>query len=123
MKLILLVGAGSFLGGIFRYLLSSNVEGRTTQFPFGTFLVNLIGCFCIGCLLGIIERWQWGTEWRLFLITGLLGGFTTFSAFSAETLLLIKTGNVSTAIFYVLGSIILGVGLAFLGSWIFRFTN
>ncbi len=122
MKLILLVGVGSFAGGIFRHLLSSLVEGRTNQVPLGTFLVNLVGCFCIGCLLGIIERWQWSSEWRLFLITGLLGGFTTFSAFSAETLHLLKTGNISTAIIYVLGSILLGLGLAFLGSWIFRFS-
>lgn len=123
MKLILLVGSGSFLGGILRYLLSSFVEGRTNQFPLGTFLVNLIGCFCIGCLFGMIERWQWGAEWRLFLVTGLLGGFTTFSAFSAETLQLIRAGNSITAIIYVLGSVIIGLGLAFLGGWLFRYAN
>jgi fluoride exporter len=122
MKLAIWVGIGSFIGGISRYLLSTLIEERTThRFPFGTFTVNLIGCFLIGCLFGLSEKWALELQWRLFLVTGILGGFTTFSAFSVETQYLIKSGHPGMAILYVCGSIILGIGLTFLGAWLFRF--
>jgi CrcB protein len=121
MKLALLVGMGSFVGGILRYLLSGLVQSRfSTQFPAGTFTVNLLGCLVIGCLFGLAEKWELGTEWRLLLFTGLLGGFTTFSAFSVETHYLLKTGHSAIALSYILGSVILGIGLTFLGALMFR---
>ena len=116
-----MVGIGSFLGGISRYLLTLFVQFKSaTGFPFGTFAVNLIGCFLIGCLFGLSERWQLTYEWRLFLVTGFLGGFTTFSAFSAETHYLVKSGHGATALAYVLLSVLCGVALTFLGGWLFR---
>ena len=122
MKLALIVGIGSFLGGISRYLLSMFVQERIPgNFPYGTFAVNLIGCFAIGCLFGLSEKWQLSLELRLLFVTGLLGGFTTFSAFSAETHYLFKTGHIETGLLYVISSIGLGVGLTFLGAWIFRY--
>ena len=122
MKLALIVGLGSFIGGIARYLLSTLVQQKITGgFPFGTAAVNLIGCFIIGCLFGLSEKWALDVEWRLLLITGLLGGFTTFSAFSAETHYLFKTGHVGTGLIYVLSSVVLGIGLTFLGAWLFKF--
>jgi len=123
MKSVVLVGVGSFVGGICRYLLSTLIQSKTAaSFPYGTFAVNLIGCFIIGCLLGLSEKWQLNVEWRLLLITGLIGGFTTFSAFSVETHYLIKTGHISTAAIYIAGSVIFGIGLTFLGAWLFKYT-
>src|SRR5687767_9212028 len=119
MKLALIVGVGSFFGGIFRYLLSIFIEQKaTTQFPLGTLTVNLIGCFAIGCLFGLAEKWHFGLEWRLLLFTGLLGGFTTYSAFAVETHYLFKSGHLGTGIIYILSSIVLGIGLTFLGVWL-----
>lgn len=122
MKLAFIVGVGSFLGGIARYLLSTFAQGKnSTQFPYGTFIVNLIGCFIIGCLFGLLEKWQAGLEWRLFLVTGIIGGFTTFSAFSLETHHLLKSGNIGIAIAYVTASVIFGVALTFFGALLFKF--
>lgn len=122
MKLALIVGIGSFFGGISRYLLSNFVQEKTaTNFPYGTFAVNLVGCFMIGCLFGLSEKWQLSLEWRLLFVTGVLGGFTTFSAFSVETHYLFKTGHIATALIYIVASVVLGIGLTFLGAWLFKF--
>jgi fluoride exporter len=122
MRLIFIVGAGSFVGGISRYLLSTFMEEKiSTHFPYGTLIVNLIGCFVIGCLFGLSERWALSYEWRLLLFTGLLGGFTTFSAFSVESSHLIRTGHLLSALIYIGISLVCGLGLTFLGSWLFRF--
>ena len=109
MKLILLIGAGSFLGGISRYLLSSVIPSKTEVFPTGTLAVNIIGCFCIGIVFGLFDRGQISHEWRIFLATGFLGGFTTFSAFSNEALLLFRDGQAGVALLYVAASVVLGL--------------
>lgn len=117
MKLAVIVGIGSFLGGMSRYLLSSFIQERTVAtFPYGTLAVNLIGCFLIGCLFGASERWGLSSEWRLFMVTGILGGFTTFSAFSFETFYLIKAGQTGIGVLYVAISVIAGIGFTFLGA-------
>ena len=119
--MILLVGMGSFIGGICRYLLSMLVQSKfSSSFPYGTLLVNLTGCLLIGILFGFFDRNQVSHEWRLLFITGVLGGFTTFSAFSVETYNLIKSGNYGSAILYVALSVILGISLTFLGAWIIK---
>ena len=110
MKLILLVGAGSFLGGIFRFLLSELIQTKTlSSFPYGTLTVNLIGCFAIGIVFGFVERGQLSMEWRVLVATGILGGFTTFSAFSMETFSMIRSGNIFNAALYILLSIGIGI--------------
>ena len=110
MKLILAIGAGSFIGGIFRYLLSILVQTKTTtNFPLGTLIVNIIGCFFIGIVFGISGKGQMPHEWKLFLATGVIGGFTTFSAFSIETFTLFREGNTGYALLYILASIIIGL--------------
>lgn len=121
MRLILLVGAGSFAGGICRYLLSTFIQSKAHEsFPYGTLIVNLIGCLVIGSLLGFSERWPLSTEARLLLITGILGGFTTFSAFSGETYMLFRSGQITSAVLYVLISVIGGLALTAIGAWIFK---
>ena len=96
MTALLLVGAGGFLGSIARYGLSRAVHRGLGEaaFPYGTFAVNMIGCLLIGLLLGLIEQRGGGTNLRLFAALGLLGGFTTFSAFGYDTLVLFRDGRV-----------------------------
>ncbi len=113
MKLILLIGAGSFLGGISRYLLSLAVQTKTAVFPTGTLAVNIIGCLCIGIVFGLFDRGQISHEWRMFLATGFLGGFTTFSAFSNETFILFRDGQVGCALLYVGLSVVLGLSATY----------
>ena len=121
MRLLLLVGTGSFIGGVCRYLLSTLVQAKTPSgFPYGTLVVNLVGCLLIGILFGIFEKSEVGTDTRLFFVTGVLGGFTTFSAFSGETFNLIKSGHFSLALTYVLISVLVGITLTFAGAWIIK---
>jgi len=124
MKIILAIGAGSFIGGISRYLLSVFIQNKVNSgFPFGTFTVNITGCFLIGLLYGISERGSVNTNLRLFLATGILGGFTTFSAFSMETVNMIKAGHLSTAFTYTLLSVLLGFGATLAGFYLIKFLN
>ena len=110
MKLILAIGAGSFIGGVFRYLLSLLIQSKTTSpFPLHTLTVNIIGCFFIGIFMGFFDKGQISNEWRLFLATGFLGGFTTFSAFSNETFVLFRDGHSGYALLYIFASVLLGL--------------
>ncbi len=106
---ILIVGAGSFLGGVSRWLLSLAIQPRAAVFPAGTLAVNIVGCFCIGLVFGLFDRGQLSHEWRMFLATGFLGGFTTFSAFSNETFMLLRDGQIAYAFLYVGASVVLGL--------------
>ena len=117
LKQILIVGLGGFLGSIARYKLGGFVLHRSPawNFPVSTCLVNLLGCFAIGILAGLIERHDlFSPSTRLFLLTGILGGFTTFSAFAYEGVFLVRRGFIDTALFYML----LSVGGGFLAVWI-----
>jgi fluoride exporter len=115
---ILLVGAGGFIGSIARYLLSGWVLHHTLggKFPWSTFVVNVLGCLLIGVLSGMIERLEWFTpQMRLLLLTGLLGGFTTFSAFGLETVFLLRRGEVLIAVAYALSSVAVCVTAVWVG--------
>ena len=111
MKSLLLVGSGGALGSVCRYLMTIYVSRYVTiVFPMGTFLVNLTGCFIIGLLWGISARYAWlNADWRFFLITGICGGYTTFSSFSYESIQLVRQGEYAYFFAYVLGSVILGL--------------
>src|SRR5687767_13197062 len=100
MKPILLVALGGALGSVARYKLGGWVLHHTVdwKFPAGTFAVNLLGCAVAGVLAGLVERHNlFSPQTRLFLFTGLLGGFTTFSAFGLETMLLLRRGHLLVA--------------------------
>ena len=121
MKFILAVGIGSLIGGIFRYLLGQYIQDKfLSSFPYGTFTVNILGCLLIGILFGFVEKGSLGALWQLFLITGILGGFTTFSSFSNETVFLLRNGRVMGALFNVLGTVVLGVLATFGGIYLSR---
>ena len=122
MKILLAVGAGSFIGGIFRFLLSQFIQTKVLHaFPFGTLGVNIAGCFLIGLVYGLSERGNVTPEWRLFLATGILGGFTTFSAFSYETVSLLRDGQILFALAYISSSVVVGVIATFIGISVIRF--
>jgi CrcB protein len=95
MEKLVFIGLGGFLGSIARYGLASLVQTKTESlFPYGTMLVNIIGCFLIGLLMTLFqERIVVSQNIRLFVIIGILGGFTTFSSFSYDTFALMKSGN------------------------------
>jgi fluoride exporter len=111
MKEVLLLGAGGFIGTIMRYSIQQLVHRHLlVVFPLGTFIINITGCLLIGILYGIANRHTWLTpEWRLFLITGLCGGYTTFSAFSYEGLELLRQGNYGYFSMYAILSVVLGI--------------
>ena len=118
MTRVLLVGAGGFVGSILRYVLSGLVQGaaRDSLFPWGTLAVNVLGCFTIGVLTELAEsRGAFGVETRLLLITGFLGGFTTFSAFGYETLYLLRDAERLLAAANVLASVVIGIAAVQLG--------
>jgi CrcB protein len=115
---LLLVGVGGGIGAMARYLVGGWVLHETIQerMPYGTLAVNLIGCLAIGLLAGAAERFEVLTpEARLFLITGVLGGFTTFSAFGYDTMFLLRRGEALVAAGYVGASVGLGLFAVWLG--------
>ena len=108
---ILIIGLGGFVGTVARYgvsVLAYKYAGAT--FPFGTLTVNIVGCFLIGLVYGVIqEKDVLSTTSRLFLTVGVFGGFTTFSSFGNETLLLLRAGHLLLGIGYMLISVLVGV--------------
>jgi CrcB protein len=90
------------------------VQPRTAGFPVGTLAVNIIGCFLIGIVFGLFDRGQISHEWRIILATGFLGGFTTFSAFSNESFMLLRDGHAPLAFAYIAASVILGLSATYL---------
>jgi protein CrcB len=106
----LAVGLGGAIGAICRYLLGQMVPKLASEFPIGTFAVNLIGCFAIGLIVGIAGRYgNLDPRLVLFLQTGICGGFTTFSTFSLETLSLMEEGRFTAGILYIVLSVVFGI--------------
>jgi fluoride exporter len=118
MQQILLVGLGGFLGSVARFKLSGLVLHHSVdwRFPLPTFIVNVLGCLIAGVLSGLVVRQEWfSPDTRLFLFTGILGGFTTFSAFGVETVFLLRRGEFAIASAYVALSLLCGMGALWLG--------
>ena len=121
LKTILAAGAGSFLGGAGRYLVSLAMKGLDKGFPWATLAVNLVGCFLIGLLWGVFSKN--GTEssnLSLFLTVGVCGGFTTFSTFSKDALVMLQSGNLWGFVGYVAFSVVVGIALVALGYFLVR---
>ena len=116
-KNILLIGLGGSIGSIARYFVSRlNNQIEWLSIPIGTLAVNVIGSFLIGFLIGISEKSPILTvELRMFLMVGLCGGFTTFSSFSGENLMLMRNGQFLPLFLYTGLSILLGFTAVYLG--------
>ena len=114
----LLVMLGAAFGGLGRYVLSTAITQRFGgNFPLGTFLVNLSGSFLIGIVMTLLtERWAAHPNWRLLLVVGVLGGYTTFSSFEFETLQSMRQGLTGIAALYSFGSLLLGYAAVWLGA-------
>jgi len=110
-KPIIAIFLGGGIGSVCRYLLGMSITRHlNTDFPAGTLVVNITGCFLIGLLYGLATRHSWlNIEWRFFLITGICGGYTTFSAFSYEAISLVRQGNYLFFLLYVTSSVVIGL--------------
>ena len=117
-KQILIVALGGAVGSVIRYKLGGFTLHHTQawNFPVSTFSINVIGCFAIGILAALVEHHDlFSPSMRLLLFTGLLGGFTTFSAFGYEGVFLLRRGLVSVAAGYIVLSVLMGLAAVFVG--------
>lgn len=113
-----LVGSGGFIGAVFRYGLSGFVQRNAAlaAFPYGTLAVNLIGCLLIGIVMGLVDSRQlFGPDFRLFILIGVLGGFTTYSTFGYETFALLRDADYFRALSNVAAHVVLGLVLLWIG--------
>ena len=113
-----LVGAGGFIGALARFGVNSltHRSAALAGFPYGTLIVNMLGCVLIGVAVGLIEtREGIGPDFRLFVVVGLLGGFTTWSTFGFETFSLIRDANYLKASANVFLQVVLGLALVWAG--------
>lgn len=118
MKAVLLVALGGAIGSVARYKLSGYVMQHALdwRFPLGTFTVNVVGCLVAGVLAGLAEKHaMFSADTRLLLFAGILGGFTTFSAFGLETMHLLKRGDIAVAAANVVLSVVAGLAALWLG--------
>lgn len=114
----LVVFAGAGLGGLLRFLAGMWITAwYGGRFPLATFLVNVSGSFLIGLLMTLLtERWQPHPHWRLFLVVGVLGGYTTFSSFEYEALQATRETERAMAFLYVVSSVVVGYAAVWMGA-------
>lgn len=114
----LAVALGGALGSCIRYGVSLCYNGTQSIFALHTLSVNIIGSFAIGLLFAYCSNYSVPTAMKMFLFVGLLGGFTTFSSFSLETVNMLRNGYIGAAALYSLGSLVIGLLAAFGGVWL-----
>jgi fluoride exporter len=118
MKMLLIIGTGGFIGSIFRYLTTIFIHRCfLTSFPLGTLIVNILGCFLIGVFYGLSERGSiMSDEWRMFLTVGICGGYTTFSTFANDNVVLLRDSAFLYFVLYTGLSVVLGLIATYLGN-------
>jgi len=121
-RLLLIIGTGSFIGGVARYMVSRYIQNQAlSAFPWGTFLVNVAGCFLIGVFYGLSERGNlMNAELRMFLTVGFCGGFTTFSTFAGENISLLRDGDFFYFALYTSLSVFFGLMATYVGNLIIK---
>ncbi|WP_129688130.1 fluoride efflux transporter CrcB [Gottfriedia acidiceleris] len=105
---------GGFFGAILRYIISLSIHPLSNGFPIQTFLINIIGCFFLGFFLPMAKV-KLKPEYTLLIGTGFTGAFTTFSTFSLENVALIDEKKLLVSLVYIISSLVIGIGLAYLG--------
>lgn len=116
LKNLILVSLGGMIGSALRYLSVHFIKHES--FPYATITVNIAGSLLIGAIMGIAARQEGFGNWRLFLATGICGGFTTFSAFAWENMQLLSQQRYGSFVIYTGATLILGLGAVTLGYWI-----
>ena len=115
LRTVLLVGSGGFLGANARYWLGGLIQSRLGFiFPWQTLFINVSGSFIMGLFMGLMAAEKWDTGWQFFFAVGVLGGYTTFSTFSYESVNLLSDRSYFYALWYIAGSVLLSV----LGAWL-----
>ncbi|MDE3144732.1 MAG: fluoride efflux transporter CrcB [Bacteroidota bacterium] len=118
LKNFILVAVGGSIGSVLRYLFAVTIKHE--YFPFSTFIVNILGSFIIGLIMGIASKHAGFGEWRLFLATGICGGFTTFSSFSWESINLLEQQRYLSFTYYLTGTLFLGLTATLIGYLIIK---
>jgi CrcB protein len=118
---ILFVAFGGSIGSVFRYLMGLIIN--TKKIPVATFTVNISGSFFIGLLMGYMIKQSNAQNWQLLLVTGFCGGFTTFSTFSWDIILMLQQQRYSSALFYITATVLCGVVFTFLGLELARYLS
>jgi fluoride exporter len=121
-KIAAIIGTGGFIGSIARYFTAQIIHKHIlTSFPIGTFIVNITGCFLIGLIYGLSEKGDiLSAEWRMFLTVGFCGGFTTFSTFANENIMMLKDGEFFLTLIYTALSVVIGLLATYLGNLIVK---
>lgn len=122
MGTVIAIGLGGAIGALARYIVSSQITHVAgAAFPWGILIVNVAGCFLMGVIAELSAlTWNLSPELRAFLSTGILGGFTTFSAFALDTVVLGERGDMTATLFYVVGSVAGSVAALYLGLYAVR---
>lgn len=115
-KNILLVGLGGMVGSVLRYLISQFIKQES--FPYATFTINIVGSLLIGLIMGFASKHDGFVNWRLFLATGICGGFTTYSAFAWENFQLLNQERYGSFVLYTGATLALGLAAVAFGYWI-----
>jgi CrcB protein len=122
MKQLIIVFLGGGIGSSLRYCIGHYLNSPKYDFPYGTFLVNVVGSLLIGVILGFTFRvHSLSNNFILFVAVGFCGGFTTFSAFAFDNLLYLKSGDFTSFAIYTTGTLLVGFAAVFVGIWLVRF--
>lgn len=121
-----MIAAGGGIGAVLRHALNQIVQARFgAQYPYGIFLVNVLGCLTIGLVAGLLAsaRLHWNETTRTFVVVGVLGGFTTFSSFGLDTFTLARGGHTTAAFANAVGQLVLGLAAVWLGFALAHYRN
>lgn len=121
-RTLIFIGLGGFLGSVSRYLMSVGLQQYFfTSFPVGTLSVNTLGSFLIGVIFGFAEKGVLlSADWKMFLTVGFCGGFTTFSTFTLDNLMLLRDGQIAHFLLYSGGSLLIGLFAVVMGYYLTR---